>query len=127
MQALELKIPPPLVALLVGLAMWGFAQIPPYWIIEPLGCYILFGATAAVGVIFALAGFIAFGMARTTINPLNPAKTTALVTAGIYGITRNPMYVGLLLVLLAWAIFLQSLSVWLGPVIFFLWINYLQI
>lgn len=127
MSSLELKIPPPLVALLVGLAMWGLAQLPPHLSIDPLVRYIISTALAAIGVTFALAGFIAFGIAKTTINPMNPGKTTALVTTGIYHLTRNPMYVGLLLVLLTWAVFLQSLWALLGPLVFFLWINYLQI
>src|SRR5438046_1991390 len=123
MQAVELKIPPPLVALFVGLAMWGLAQLPPYWEIDPVVRYIISAVVAAIGVAFAVAGFVAFGLAKTTINPMQPGKASSLVTTGIYRITRNPMYVGLLMVLLAWAFFLQSVWALVGPVVFFLWIN----
>jgi protein-S-isoprenylcysteine O-methyltransferase Ste14 len=40
---------------------------------------------------------VAFRRAKTTVNPLHPEKASALVTTGLYRITRNPMYVGLLL------------------------------
>lgn len=107
--------------------MWGLAQFPPYWEIDPLVRYIISAVVTAIGVTFAVAGFIAFGLAKTTINPMQPGKASALVSTGIYRITRNPMYVGLFCVLLAWAFFLQSLWALVGPVVFFLWINYLQI
>ena len=57
----------------------------------------------------ALAGAVAFRKYRTTVNPMHPESTTALVTTGIYSFTRNPMYVGLLLVLAAWAAWLSNL------------------
>ena len=127
MSFVELKIPPPLVALLVGVAMWGLAQLPPYLIVDQLARYIMSAIFAAVGVTFAVSGFIAFGRARTTIDPMHPGKTTALVSTGIYHYTRNPMYVGLWFVLLAWASYLQSLWAFLGTFVFVLWITYLQI
>jgi protein-S-isoprenylcysteine O-methyltransferase Ste14 len=65
-------------------------------------------ALALIGIAIALAGVIAFHRARTTVNPLKPDATSALVTGGVYRFTRNPMYVGLLLVLAAWMIFLSS-------------------
>lgn len=127
MRALELKVPPPLVALAMILSMWGLAQFPPYLEMQPIVRYLLAAAPAILGLIFAVSGFIAFRKAKTTINPMKPDKATALVSTGIYAITRNPMYVGLLFLLLAWNIYLTSLWAILGPVIFFLWINYLQI
>ncbi|MEA5126265.1 methyltransferase family protein [Xanthomonas floridensis] len=48
-----------------------------------------------------------FRRAGTTVNPLHPARTTQLVTHGIYRYTRNPMYLGHALLLLAWACYLQ--------------------
>src|SRR5262245_28340596 len=127
MSSLELKIPPPLVALLIGLGMWGLSYFPPLWDIDPLVRYIVSAFVAAIGVVFAVSGFIAFGLAKTTVNPLQPGKATTLVTTGVYRVTRNPMYVGLLLILLALAFLLRSPWSFLGPVSFFAWINYLQI
>src|SRR6516225_6526737 len=96
MSALELKIPPPVVALLIG------------------------GATA-------FAGNMEFRRAKTTINPFRPQNTTALVTSGVYRFTRNPMYLGLTLLLLGWAMFLCSACALVGPVLFALYVNCFQI
>ena len=67
-------------------------------------------ALAIVGVSFDLLGVLAFLRSKTTVNPLRPDKTSALVTSGVYRVTRNPMYLGLVLVLLAWAVYLASLA-----------------
>src|SRR5689334_18151662 len=108
MHVLELKIPPPIVAVLVGTAMW-FASPHP---VPPEFPFLLrlasFLAIALAGGGIALAGDLAFKRASTTINPMRPENTTALVTTGICRRTRNPMYVGLTVVLLGWAAFLCS-------------------
>lgn len=57
-----------------------------------------------LGGALALSGAISFRRARTTVNPLQPEATTALVTSGIYRFTRNPMYLGFALFLVAWAV-----------------------
>jgi protein-S-isoprenylcysteine O-methyltransferase Ste14 len=64
---------------------------------------------------------------KTTINPMSPNKTSALVTGGIYRLSRNPMYVGLFLFLMAWAIQLSMLWPFIGPVLFVIYINRFQI
>lgn len=127
MAFLELKVPPPLVALLVGTIMWGLAQLPPQWNVPSIIRYVVFPIPIVMGLAFAVSGFIAFRRVRTTIDPMHPGKTTALVDTGIYGFTRNPMYVGLLFLLLGWTIFLDSPWALIGPLVFIAWINYLQI
>jgi protein-S-isoprenylcysteine O-methyltransferase Ste14 len=115
MRALELKVPPPLVAVLIGAAMWFAARQRA------------FVAIALVGGATALAGDLEFKRARTTINPFKPQNSTALVTSGIYRFTRNPMYLGLTLVLLGWAAFLCWVWALLGPVVFAIYISRFQI
>lgn len=124
---LELKIPPPVVALLLAGAMWLLSTAMPR-VDTPAALRIGTAlAIAAAGGAFSLAGMLAFRRAKTTVNPLHPDKASALVTAGVYRFTRNPMYVGLLLVLLAWAVGLSSLEALAGPVAFVLYINRFQI
>jgi protein-S-isoprenylcysteine O-methyltransferase Ste14 len=82
---------------------------------------------AAAGLGFDLAGLFYFVRARTTINPLKPASTSSLVSSGVYRFTRNPMYLGMLLVLLAWAAFLSSVAALLVAPLFVLYINRFQI
>ena len=127
MQALELKIPPPVVALLIAGAMWGISLVAPLFEV-PASIRVVAAATIALaGVGFTSAGIISFRRARTTINPLKPETASALVCSGIYGMTRNPMYVGLLFVLFAWAVFLSSAWALLGPLALVLYLNRFQI
>jgi protein-S-isoprenylcysteine O-methyltransferase Ste14 len=127
MSALELKIPPPVVALLIGAAMWFASRFGP--VLElPLpvrtAALVVFGL---LGGATAFAGNMAFRRAKTTVNPFRPQNATALVTSGIYRFTRNPMYLGLTLLLLGWALFLCSAWALAGPVLFVLYVGRFQI
>jgi protein-S-isoprenylcysteine O-methyltransferase Ste14 len=127
MQAFELKIPPPLVALLVAIAMWSAASFVPLLELPPMVRKSVAIAIALAGAAFDIAGALSFRRARTTINPMKPHSTTVLVNSGVYRVTRNPMYVGLLFILLSWAVFLSSAWALLGPLAFYLYIGRFQI
>jgi protein-S-isoprenylcysteine O-methyltransferase Ste14 len=127
MHPLEHKIPPPVVALIVAAAMWMNAISGPRLDLSFEVRVVIALAIAAVGVAFDLLGLLAFRKARTTINPLKPQKTSALVTTGIYRLSRNPMYVGLACFLLAWTAFLAALWPLAGPILFVFYINRFQI
>jgi len=128
MRFLELRIPPPLVGLIVAGGMWVIASsFPP---LLPLPASLRLPAAvilALAGVAITLSGIISFRRAQTTVNPLKPDTSTSLVSTGIYRITRNPMYLGMLAVLLAWAAYLPSVLALLGPAAFSLYITYFQI
>ena len=131
---LELKIPPPALAALIAAAMWGAARLLPQW---QAFAAARIGAVAAAGVLavivgaaavtFSAAAIAAFVRARTTINPTTPGATSTLVSSGVFAITRNPMYLGLLCFLIAWAILLSSLWALCGPVVFVAYIARFQI
>lgn len=127
MQSLELKIPPPVVGLLTAGAMWYLPTVTPTLDVPSatrIGSTIVL---ALIGAAFDLAGLAAFLRSKTTINPMRPAKTSALVTAGVYRVTRNPMYVGMLLLLTAWAVFLAAPWALAGPLFFWGYISRFQI
>jgi protein-S-isoprenylcysteine O-methyltransferase Ste14 len=127
MRRLELKIPPPLVLGLVALLMWLLSKtLPPVAVAFDSRMAVALGI-AAIGGFISVAGAFAFRRARTTTNPLRPHQASALVTRGIYRVTRNPMYVGLMLVLLAWAVVLGSPLSLAGPVLFIIYMNRFQI
>ncbi len=127
MHPLENRIPPPVVALIIAAGMWANSSSGPSLEL-PFGLRLGVAiAIAIVGISFDILGLIAFRKARTTVNPLKPQNASALVTNGIYRITRNPMYVGMALFLLAWAAFLASLWPLVGPVLFVFYINRFQI
>jgi protein-S-isoprenylcysteine O-methyltransferase Ste14 len=127
MPSLNLKIPPPIVALLLGGVMWVVSLITQSVALPAIGRVVAAIAIAIMGGGISLAGIVAFRRARTTVNPLKPEKTSSLVTSGIYTVTRNPMYVGLVLVLVAWAVFLSSAWGLSGPLAFFMYISTFQI
>jgi protein-S-isoprenylcysteine O-methyltransferase Ste14 len=127
MQALELRIPPPIVALIVAAIMWGISVVTPSIEMPSLIRITTAIAIALTGVATAISGVIAFRHAKTTVNPLKPETTSAIVTSGVYRFTRNPMYVGLASVLLAWAVFVSSVWALLGPLVFVLYMNRFQI
>lgn len=127
MHALENRIPPPLVATFSGLLMGLIAVLTP-GIDLPTSVRIgLSVALVALGLFFCLAGLVSFRRAKTTINPLRPARASALVSSGIYRISRNPMYVGFALFLLALAAGLASAWSLIGVVGFMLFIGRFQI
>ncbi|MBW4552543.1 MAG: isoprenylcysteine carboxylmethyltransferase family protein [Aphanocapsa sp. GSE-SYN-MK-11-07L] len=127
MQSLELKIPPPVIAALVAIAMWGISLMTPLLEMFTPYCVFVAIAIALIGIAFNISGIISFRQARTTVNPMKPESASSLVSSGIYRVTRNPMYVGFLFVLIAWAAFLSSPWALLGPLAFFLYISRFQI
>jgi len=126
-RALELKIPPPVVAILIATAMWGVSSHQPSLSLAPEIRQFLPAALAILGVTFDLLGLLAFRRSGTTINPMKPSKASTLVTDGVYQVTRNPMYVGLALLLTAWAVHLSMFWPLVGPMLFVIYINRFQI
>jgi protein-S-isoprenylcysteine O-methyltransferase Ste14 len=126
MSSLELRIPPPVVALLVAAAMWGISRVAPLPSAPSLRIAAALGL-AVVGVACSISGAMAFGRAKTTKNPMKPQSTSSLVVTGVYRFTRNPMYLGLSLVLLGWAVLLWSAWALLGPVAFVAYVSRFQI
>jgi protein-S-isoprenylcysteine O-methyltransferase Ste14 len=111
MPNLELKIQPPIVGILTALAMIGatlLGQLPlPLPLLWRLPCaIIMFGAALVIGIICKRQ----FDRRNTTWLPMEPKKTTVLVTDGIYRYTRNPMY-------LAGTLFLLGVAVALGDIL----------
>lgn len=127
MASLELRIPPVALALLVGALMWIVAFITPSLTIEFEGSIVVASAISTLGVAIALAGVLEFRRAGTTVDPTTPSKSTSVVSGGIYRFTRNPMYLGFLLVLAGWATYLSNPLVLLGPVFFVFFMNRFQI
>lgn len=127
MRTLELKIPPPAIALFIVGVMWIISLLAPSLAVPFLVRLVTAAIIALAGAGISLAGVISFRRAKTTVNPMKPTKTSSLVSSGIYRHTRNPMYLGLLLVLIAWAVFLSSVWPFVGPVTFVLYINRFQI
>lgn len=127
LRALELKLPPLLQLALAALAMWSVARAgwaADFRLPSLRGVAV---AAALTGIAAEAAAIVSFRRAQTTMNPLTPGKATRLVVTGIYRWTRNPMYVGLLMWLVAWALWLGHALAWGGLPLFILTMNRLQI
>lgn len=125
--ALELKVPPPVVALATALLMWIAARDAPlldwpFAVRTPTAV-----ALAAAGLLLGIAAIRTFSRAGTTVNPMAPQKAAVLVTHGVYRFTRNPMYVSLLLYLAGWAVYLAAWPAALGLPLFMLYMTRWQI
>jgi protein-S-isoprenylcysteine O-methyltransferase Ste14 len=126
MNALELKIPPPIVAIVVAALMWVASRAPALRFEVPARRMVA-ASLAVLGVAVAIAGVVSFRRAQTTVNPLKPESTSSLVVSGVYRFSRNPMYVGILLVLLGWAILLSNVLALAIVPAFVLYMNRFQI
>lgn len=127
MGRLELKIPPPLVALITAFLMGLVSRIfAPFAL--PSYPRMMFAAVLVVsGIAIARAGLVAFRRAGTTSDPTQPGKSSFLVRGGIYRFSRNPMYLGVLLVLVGWAVFLPDVLAFAVLPLFVLYLTWFQI
>ena len=121
------RFPPLAVAVSLGIAMWIVARALPSLRWEFPGRRPIALGLLALGVAISLAGVVAFRRARTTTNPLRPDAASALVVSGIYKRTRNPMYLGFVVMLLAWSAWLAHPVALLGIAGFVAWMNRFQI
>jgi len=97
--SLELKIPPLAVVLIAAGLMLLMRWLTPTLVVS-LDLDVRMWAALpvlAAGIAIAVAGVIQFRRSHTTVNPMTPERTSALVSSGIYRYTRNPMYLGMAL------------------------------
>ena len=127
MKQLELKIPPVAVFAAFALAMWLLAGLTADHFFNPVFRGSLVAALLAASAVFGIGGILHFRRAGTTVNPLTPSDSTALVTAGVYGYSRNPMYLALLLALLALGLGLSNLYALAVATLFVPYMNRFQI
>lgn len=127
MKSLELKIPPVALVIIVAAGMWGVSRLTPSWSFDFQGAAWLATGIGLIGCCIVFLGVWEFGRAGTTVDPRDPDKSEKLVVSGIYRFSRNPMYLGFLLILLAWGLKLNSpLSLLLLP-FFVLYMSRFQI
>jgi protein-S-isoprenylcysteine O-methyltransferase Ste14 len=127
MRRLETLVAPPLVMLIAAILIWGIRRTWPEMGVFIPGRRAIYWTLLVAGLLVAVAGVCEFRRARTTVNPMRPQNASALVTSGIYRFTRNPMYVGDVLILLAVAVFFSNPLGLAGVVLFVAWMNLLQI
>jgi protein-S-isoprenylcysteine O-methyltransferase Ste14 len=123
---LELKLPPVVVFLLVLITQYASAKCLFFSIELPLS-FAVFGVSFVLSGYFGLAGVYEFYKLKTTVNPHHPERAKRIVESGVFKLTRNPMYVGLLLLVIGYGYWLNNgLSLTL-IVVFVLYMNRFQI
>jgi protein-S-isoprenylcysteine O-methyltransferase Ste14 len=123
----ENRIPPPLVLAAGAGFAWACSVWLPQASVDMPGSGGGAAFLAAAGLAVDLAALVSFLRARTTVNPLKPQAASALVTGGLYRISRNPMYLGQALLLAGWAVWMGNLLSLLAVPAFVAWIDRLQI
>ena len=122
---MKTKIPPPILALVMIVLIYlssFFIESTKFNYQGSLSVLVLI-----LGLACAIPSFKLFARYKTTISPLKPSDTTVLVTEGMYRYSRNPMYLGLLLLTISSTIWFGT---WFGIIInilFIFLINFLQI
>ena len=127
MQGLELKVPPLALLQFAGGGMWVVAWAAPAFAFAFPARFVSAMGVVVIGIAIAGMGVFSFNQAKTTVNPMKPESSSALVVSGIYQLTRNPMYLGILLLLLGWGIFLSNALAFLILPGFVLYMNRFQI
>lgn len=123
MKALELKIPPVIVVIIIGIVMWLLPKGVDFEsTLFKVGAFVLLG----LGFLIVILAVMNFRKEETTVNPTSPEKSEKLVIQGVYKYSRNPMYLGFFLWLLALGLYLGSLAILLTP-FFVLYMNKFQI
>jgi protein-S-isoprenylcysteine O-methyltransferase Ste14 len=124
---MKTKVPPPVWLVIAGVIMWfvarsGFAfpVVVPYALVFAI-------LLAALGITLGVLAGRQFKSVGTTTNPLKPEEASALVRGGVFELSRNPMYLGSLLVLTGWGLWLGSPSNILVVMLYGLLIAELQI
>ena len=127
MNALALKVPPVAQVIITAAAMYGVSKMVPALTFSLNGSTALAVGLGMMGMSLGVMGVTQFRKAQTTPNPQALEKVSSLVTSGIYGYSRNPMYVGLVLVLFSWALYLSHFLAFVLLPIFILYMTRFQI
>ena len=120
-----LKIPPPLLVLILVVSNY-FSSKKIDLILFPnqeIASIIIF----LIGMLILINPIFKFIKSKTTIDPIKFKKVNKLITSGIYRYSRNPMYLGLLMLVTSTSIFYLNIFSITTPVLFYCWINRFQI
>ena len=120
-----LKIPPPLLVLILVISNY-FSSKKIDLILLPnqdITSIIIF----LIGMLILINPIFKFIKSKTTIDPIKFKKVNKLITSGIYKYSRNPMYLGLLMIVISNTIFFLNIFSITTPILFYFWINKFQI
>lgn len=119
------KIPPPLlVIILTSLVYFSSTKLEliylPYR--QMISTLILI-----IGLIIIISPVANFIKSKTTVNPVKFENVNRLVTTGVYKYSRNPMYLGMIMIIISTTVYYLNFVSVFSPLIFYIWINKFQI
>lgn len=119
------KIPPPIVTLFFGLCIYFSQEYFPESNLEFLTIfsYIFFFSGFSI-LILAVS---LFKKQNTTINPIKIENASSLITSGVFEYSRNPMYLGMVMILLGIALMFNFIGGILFTLLFAIYITKYQI
>ena len=120
-----IKIPPPIIVLTLIISIY-FSSKKIDLINIPFQLEISF-FILSLGILVFINPVLKFIKSKTTINPIQFEETNRLVTSGIFKYSRNPMYLGMLMIIISTSIFYLNIYSILMPFLFIFWINKFQI
>lgn len=128
MNTLELKVPP--VVLFAGCAglAWALGRYAPLVPLPAAGAWV-WGPRILLGIALGIlvASQWSFFRGRTTVDPRNPSAARRLLTGGVFAFSRNPVYLAMLITLLALAWRQGQGMGLLAALVFYLWVTRWQI
>ena len=127
MNALNNRIPPPVVFAATAILMWLIGHFAPRYHMSPTLRGVLVVLGLAVALRFLPSAVMAFRRHNTTPNPVQIHKASSLITDGAFALSRNPMYASLVALLFAWAGYLASPWTLIGPILLELYLLRFQI
>jgi protein-S-isoprenylcysteine O-methyltransferase Ste14 len=126
LEKLNTLVPPPIVTGLCLLVMWALHKQMGTELIwsgsKPMAVLLL-----GLGLLLMLIATLQFIKAKTTVNPMRPTHSSSIVSTGVFAISRNPIYLGDVLVLMAWALWLGSITSLIAIPLFVAYISQFQI
>lgn len=124
---MKFTLPPAIQGPLFAALSWVMANRFPEFTVAWCGFRLVAAGLAMAGLVIIAIAIGAFIKAKTTINPMNPDNAEKLVTKGLYRISRNPMYLGVLLLLLGWVAYLQNIAGFVPVILFVVAMTLFQI
>lgn len=121
------RIPPPVITVFLVVLLWVLGRALPSLNYNVTGANWLAAIIILLGLAMLLWAGALFKEDKTTVNPFRPKNTKAIVARGPFRFTRNPMYLGMMLVIIGMGIYVGSLALIPICAAFWLYMNETQI
>lgn len=117
---MEQKILPVFQVFIAMILMELIVKFFPYFRFDFSFKFIVFGLFTILSILLGFIAIYSFRKHQTTVNPTKPETTSVIVNSGIYAYSRNPMYLAMLIFLIAVSALYENVLAFL-PIPLFIW------